>query len=100
MFKQPAELTFVVAPHALGSNRFHLIQGSSEKRMYDFKASVCLEQGVPIEWLHHGSIKDPNPLIHRLKQVKATVAWAYGKRKLKRCMVMHAPRLSAHPGGC
>lgn len=100
MFKQPAELTFAVAAHALGSNRFHLTQGSSEKRMYDLKTSACLEEGVPIEWFHHGSIKDPDPSIHRLKQVTAAVAWAYGKRKLKRSMVMDALRPSAHPGPC
>ena len=74
--------------------------GSSEECINDLKASACLEEAVPIEWFHHGSIKDPDFLIHRLEHVKAAVAWAYGKRKLKRCMMMDALRLSAHPGPC
>jgi hypothetical protein len=99
-FKQPGEWTFAVAAHALGSNPPHLSQGSNEKRVNGLKASGCLEKAVPTEWFHHGSIKGADPLIERLKQVKAAVAWAYGRRKFKRCTVMDALRLSAHPGSC
>jgi hypothetical protein len=99
-FKQPGEWTFAVAAHALGSNPPHLSQGSNEKRVNGLKASGCLEKAVPTEWFHHGSIKGAAPLIERLKQVKAAVAWAYGRRKFKRCTVMDALRLSAHPGSC
>ena len=95
-----AELTFVVAAHALASNRFHLFYGSSEECISDLKASACLEEAVPIEWFHHGSIKDPDLLIHRLKHIKVAVGWGYGKRKRNRCMMMDALRLSAHPGPC
>ena len=74
--------------------------GSSEECINDLKAPACLEEAVPIEWFHHGSIKDPDFLIHRLEHVKAAVAWAYGKRKLNCCRMMAAARLSAHEGPC
>lgn len=44
-----SEQTFAVAAHALGSNRLHLFQGRSEKRINDLKASARFENAVPIE---------------------------------------------------
>ena len=50
-------------------NSAHWCHGSSEECINDLKTSTSLEERVPIEWFHHGSIKDPDPLIHWLKVI-------------------------------
>ena len=83
-----AELTFAVAAHALASNRFHLFYGSEDLSMISRPPRVLKRQ------FQNGSIMDrpKTQIIHRLEHVKTAVAWAYDKRKLKRCMMMDALR--------